>query len=77
MRSGSYKGKDFHAYMFGNGGVFQSATSGYMSPEYAVDGLFSVKLDVFSFGVLVLEIVIGKRNRGFSHPDHSLNLLAM
>ncbi|XAR67506.1 Non-specific serine/threonine protein kinase [Bertholletia excelsa] len=50
-------------------------TYGYMSPEYAVDGLFSVKLDVFSFGVLVLEIVIGKRNRGFSHPDHSLNLL--
>ncbi|KAK2975341.1 hypothetical protein RJ640_009695 [Escallonia rubra] len=27
----------------------------YMSPEYAVDGLFSVKFDVFSFGVLVLE----------------------
>ncbi|XAR67508.1 Non-specific serine/threonine protein kinase [Bertholletia excelsa] len=50
-------------------------TYGYMSPEYAVDGLFSVKLDVFSFGVLVLEIVSGKRNRGFSHRDHNLNLL--
>ncbi|XP_015583928.2 G-type lectin S-receptor-like serine/threonine-protein kinase At4g27290 [Ricinus communis] len=50
-------------------------TYGYMSPEYAVDGLFSVKSDVFSFGVLVLEIVSGKRNRGFSHLDHSLNLL--
>jgi len=46
-----------------------------MSPEYAVDGLFSVKSDVFSFGVLVLEIVSGKRNRGFFHPDHYLNLL--
>lgn len=46
-----------------------------MSPEYAVDGLFSMKSDVFSFGVLVLEIVSGKKNRGFSHPDHSLNLL--
>ncbi|KAK2995786.1 hypothetical protein RJ640_013512 [Escallonia rubra] len=31
-------------------------TYGYMSPEYAIDGLFSVKSDVFSFGVLVLEI---------------------
>ncbi|THG08313.1 hypothetical protein TEA_019977 [Camellia sinensis var. sinensis] len=31
-------------------------TYGYMSPEYAMDGLFSVKSDVFSFGVLVLEI---------------------
>jgi hypothetical protein len=46
-----------------------------MSPEYAIDGVFSVKSDVFSFGVLVLEIVSGKKNRGFSHPDHRLNLL--
>ncbi|EYU36706.1 hypothetical protein MIMGU_mgv1a001937mg [Erythranthe guttata] len=50
-------------------------TYGYMSPEYAVDGLFSVKSDVFSFGVLVLEIVSGKTNRGFTHSEHSLNLL--
>ncbi|XP_031118385.1 G-type lectin S-receptor-like serine/threonine-protein kinase At4g27290 isoform X1 [Ipomoea triloba] len=50
-------------------------THGYMSPEYAVDGLFSVKSDVFSFGVLVLEIISGKRNRGFSHQDHYHNLL--
>ncbi|CAL5335839.1 unnamed protein product [Camellia sinensis] len=32
-------------------------TYGYMSPTYAIDGLFSVKSDAFSFGVLVLEIV--------------------
>ncbi|KAL3620652.1 hypothetical protein CASFOL_035564 [Castilleja foliolosa] len=50
-------------------------TYGYMSPEYAIDGLFSVKSDVFSFGVLVLEIVSGKRNRGFHLEDHNLNLL--
>ncbi|KAH7544253.1 hypothetical protein JRO89_XS15G0136300 [Xanthoceras sorbifolium] len=48
---------------------------GYMSPEYAVDGLFSVKSDVFSFGVLVLEIVSGKKNWRFSHPAHNHNLL--
>jgi serine/threonine protein kinase len=46
-----------------------------MPPEYAIDGIFSVKSDVYSFGVLVLEIVSGKRNRGFYHPDHNLNLL--
>ena len=46
-----------------------------MSPEYATDGLFSIKSDIFSFGVLVLEIVTSKRNRGFHHPDHELNLL--
>ncbi|XP_060199268.1 G-type lectin S-receptor-like serine/threonine-protein kinase At4g27290 isoform X2 [Lycium barbarum] len=50
-------------------------TYGYMSPEYALDGIFSVKSDVFSFGVLVLEIVSCKRNRGFVHQDHNLNLL--
>ncbi|GJQ94711.1 receptor-like serine/threonine-protein kinase SD1-8 [Tanacetum coccineum] len=33
-------------------------THGYMAPEYAMDGLFSVKSDVFSFGVLVLEIFV-------------------
>ncbi|KAG5235597.1 G-type lectin S-receptor serine/threonine-protein kinase [Salix suchowensis] len=52
-------------------------TYGYMSPEYAIDGNFSIKSDVFSFGVLVLEIVTGKRNRGFTHPEHDLNLLGI
>lgn len=33
-----------------------------MSPEYAMHGQFSEKSDVFSFGVIVLEIVSGKRN---------------
>ena len=45
-----------------------------MSPEYAMDGLFSVKSDVFSFGVLVLEILSGKKNRGFYFSEE-LNLL--
>lgn len=46
-----------------------------MPPEYAVHGSFSVKSDVFSFGVLVLEIISGRKNRGFSDPHHHLNLL--
>nr|XP_048334413.1 G-type lectin S-receptor-like serine/threonine-protein kinase SD1-1 [Ziziphus jujuba var. spinosa] len=50
-------------------------TYGYMSPKYAIDGKFSVKSDVFSFGVLLLEIVSGKKNRRFNHPDHHHNLL--
>ncbi|XP_073044392.1 G-type lectin S-receptor-like serine/threonine-protein kinase SD1-1 isoform X2 [Primulina eburnea] len=50
-------------------------TYGYMPPEYAIDGLFSTKSDVFSFGVIVLEIVSGMRNRGFSHNADNLNLL--
>ncbi|KAK9050689.1 hypothetical protein SSX86_030341 [Deinandra increscens subsp. villosa] len=50
-------------------------TLGYISPEYAANGHFSIKSDVFSFGVLVLEIVSGKKNRGFVHEDHDDNLL--
>ncbi|XP_070677648.1 cysteine-rich receptor-like protein kinase 25 isoform X2 [Malus domestica] len=37
-------------------------TYGYMAPEYAMEGLYSVKSDVFSFGVLLLEIIMGRRN---------------
>ena len=33
--------------------------SGYMSPEYAMEGAFSVKSDTYSFGVPLLEIVSG------------------
>nr|ADQ37392.1 unknown [Capsella rubella] len=50
-------------------------TYGYMSPEYAMDGIFSVKSDVFSFGVLLLEIISGKRNKGFYNSDRDVNLL--
>lgn len=38
------------------------ACSGYMAPEYAMQGLFSVKSNVFSFRVLVLEIISGYKN---------------
>ncbi|KAK2978987.1 hypothetical protein RJ640_017551 [Escallonia rubra] len=50
-------------------------THGYMSPEYIMKGIFSMKSDVFSFGVLALEIVSGKRNLQFRHPDRELSLL--
>lgn len=46
-----------------------------MPPEYVVRGRFSMKSDVFSYGVIVLEIISGKKNREFSHAEHSHNLL--
>ncbi|KAJ4957725.1 hypothetical protein NE237_024836 [Protea cynaroides] len=46
-----------------------------MPPEYAVRGLFSVKSDAFSFGVILLEIVSGKRISNFFPTDDSQTLL--
>lgn len=46
-----------------------------MSPEYAMEGLFSEKSDVYSFGVLLLEIISGKRNTSFRNDDQSLSLI--
>ncbi|KAL8467903.1 hypothetical protein ACS0TY_031230 [Phlomoides rotata] len=49
-------------------------TYGYMAPEYAIEGRFSEKSDVFSFGILVLEIATGRKNTGFYHQDGHSNL---
>jgi len=46
-----------------------------MSPEYAMQGLFSEKSDIFSFGVLILEIISGRRNSSFYDNEHALTLL--
>ncbi|KAG6695148.1 hypothetical protein I3842_09G082100 [Carya illinoinensis] len=51
-------------------------TYGYMAPEYAMEGLFSVKSDVFSFGVILLEIIRGRKNSGFYLTGQAQTLLA-
>ncbi|XP_057488435.1 cysteine-rich receptor-like protein kinase 44 [Actinidia eriantha] len=50
-------------------------TYGYMAPEYARYGQFSVKSDVFSYGILVLEIISGQKTNRFCHGDSTENLL--
>ncbi|KAJ0430173.1 putative protein kinase RLK-Pelle-DLSV family [Helianthus annuus] len=42
---------------------------GYMAPEYVLHGQFSVKSDVFSYGVLVLEMVTGQKNQCFRNGE--------
>jgi len=51
--------------------------SGYMPPEYAMRGQFSVKSDVFSFGILVLEIVSGKKNTDLYQSKHAVDVLSL
>ncbi|KAF9674014.1 hypothetical protein SADUNF_Sadunf10G0083700 [Salix dunnii] len=53
-----------------------AGTNGYMAPEYVMHGRLSVKADVFSFGVLVLELISGQRNSTFSQQHvEAQNLL--
>lgn len=46
-----------------------------MSPEYAIHGQFSEKSDVFSFSVIVLEIISGKNNN-FYNSAGAVDLLS-
>ncbi|XP_060966217.1 receptor-like serine/threonine-protein kinase SD1-7 [Cannabis sativa] len=50
-------------------------TYGYMAPEYASDGIFLIKSDVFSFGILILEIVSGRKSRSVYEENCPLNLV--
>ncbi|XP_024022038.1 G-type lectin S-receptor-like serine/threonine-protein kinase B120 [Morus notabilis] len=52
-----------------------AGTIGYMSPEYAHQGLISERSDVYSFGVLLLEILSGRKNTD-SHTSETRGLLA-
>ncbi|XP_059647493.1 cysteine-rich receptor-like protein kinase 42 isoform X1 [Cornus florida] len=49
-----------------------AGTLGYMAPEYLVRGQLTEKADVYSFGVLVLEIVCGRKNNAFVEDSSSL-----
>ncbi|XP_052183243.1 cysteine-rich receptor-like protein kinase 44 isoform X4 [Diospyros lotus] len=51
-------------------------TYGYMAPEYAMHGHFSIKSDVFSYGVLVLEIICGQKNNHFLNGNTIEDLLS-
>nr|GEZ48377.1 G-type lectin S-receptor-like serine/threonine-protein kinase At1g67520 [Tanacetum cinerariifolium] len=46
-----------------------------MSPEYAMEGTFSINSNIFSFGVLIMNIVSGRRNSSFIHLDRTFNLI--
>ncbi|KAK3152573.1 hypothetical protein QOZ80_2BG0160860 [Eleusine coracana subsp. coracana] len=49
-------------------------TYGYMAPEYALRGQYSLKSDIYSFGVLILEILTGMRNSDTYNSDQPVDL---
>ncbi|KAK3135214.1 hypothetical protein QOZ80_5BG0416160 [Eleusine coracana subsp. coracana] len=53
--------KLFHIDSSAKNTIHQAGTYGYMAPEYILNGIFSTKSDVFSFGVLVLEVITSRR----------------
>ncbi|KAM3749626.1 hypothetical protein ACB098_05G200500 [Castanea mollissima] len=69
------------ARIFGNDQTLENThkiagTYGYMPTEYAMYGQFSIKTDIFSFGILLLEILCGKKNTSFYTSDATENLLS-
>ncbi|XVF61954.1 hypothetical protein PTKIN_Ptkin08bG0176700 [Pterospermum kingtungense] len=45
-------------------------TMGYMAPEYLENGLVSTKLDVYAYGVLLLEVITGKEAAAFYGEEY-------
>ncbi|CAM6039846.1 unnamed protein product [Sphagnum compactum] len=52
-----------------------AGTKGYLAPEYATCGQLTEKVDVYSFGVLVLEIMSGRKNIDPNLPPQDIYLL--
>ncbi|GMH15162.1 hypothetical protein Nepgr_017003 [Nepenthes gracilis] len=52
-----------------------AGTNGYMAPEYVMHGHLSAKADVFSFGVLTLELISGQKNSSFNSTFDGQGLL--
>ncbi|KAK4786610.1 hypothetical protein SAY86_010443 [Trapa natans] len=45
-----------------------AGTLGYLAPEYAINGRLTLKADIYSFGVLVVEIISGRKNTNTRLP---------
>ncbi|KAK4487813.1 hypothetical protein RD792_005493 [Penstemon davidsonii] len=50
-------------------------TFGYVAPEYACTGMLSEKSDIYSFGILIMEIITGRSPVDYSRPKGEVNLV--
>ncbi|KAI3503758.1 hypothetical protein L1887_32207 [Cichorium endivia] len=52
-----------------------AGTFGYLAPEYAVTGRVTTKIDVFSFGVILMELITGRRALDETQQEESVHLV--
>lgn len=50
-------------------------TFGYVAPEYASTGMLNDRSDVYSFGILIMEIISGRNPVDYSRPPDEVNLV--
>ncbi|KAL8168279.1 hypothetical protein V2J09_009778 [Rumex salicifolius] len=55
--------------------IILGTAKGYVAPEYASTGMLTERSDVYSFGILVMEIISGRQPVDYSKPPGEVNLV--